>query len=133
VKKLFIIFILLFAANIYSQGVYRNSLSYMRLEFNTQIRIADLLTRNNYIFTNSSAQRILVMQIGFDNETNYDKSCDYVILGFYKHPWGIEYNMEVVQMHDTLGTLIDPRFDNLFWSFEDQDNSKAPIVTIKSK
>ena len=134
--KLLIIF--LFSINsLFSQGVYRDSINYLRVEFSEPILYQELILKENWLVTNSSAQIVNITGIGFNNDIVpcYGAQCEdtasmHAVLQFDQLQWGMNYNIQLSNAHDTAGHSVNLEFDNVDWSFEDERDLTLPNISL---
>lgn len=121
----------------FSQGVYRDSVNYLRIEFDKPILVNELIIKDNWLVTNSSAQIINITGIGFNEFVLpcYGAQCEdtasmYVVLRFDKLQWGMNYKVQLSNAHDTSDLNVNLTFDDVYWSFEDEGNLTLPNTEL---
>lgn len=135
-----ILIAIIFTTSLCAQ-VHGDSKNYIALNFNEPIIKSGLITKSNYTFKDSSSgQTLELVAVGINKSSEVyvtssgDSSFTQSIIVTPKLEWGRTYYIEVNNVKDTAGNVIDPVKKSIYYNLDDApDRPSKPDITMHWK
>jgi hypothetical protein len=118
---------------LFSQGEYRDDYNHLGVRFTEPILLEDLKNDENYTVSDQSGRIIEIIgiyvdedAIGYYGKNREDTASAVIGLKFNKLNWGYEYKVEIDEVHDTAGNLINQSKNIIYWSFDSERELLKP-------